>query len=135
MSFDHSAFLVHNIMSFPVVWSRRDGMQPGFAAQWRVEMDELLKTEERFVIIFETGQLEEAHEDRKLRGLWLKHNKQALANVCLAIIAIEPDPLVRVVLEAQSALAAKAFGVAAKVAVSEDEAVDIAWSLLKIVEQ
>lgn len=132
MNLDRSAFLIHDVSAFPIVRSQRDGMQPGFAAQWQVEMDDLLAGAEPFVIIFEQDQLEEAHEDRKARGLWLKRNKQALVGMCIAVIAIEPDAVTRVLREAQSALATRAFGITSKVVGSEDDAVRVAGELLQL---
>lgn len=130
MSLDHRAFLIHDVAAFPFVWSRHDAIQPGYAAQWEVEMEDLLGQRQPFVIIFEPGDHDEANEDRKARGLWLKHNKQALAGVCLAVIAIEPDAVTRVLREAQSAMAAKAFGIATKVVACEADAMLAARELL-----
>jgi hypothetical protein len=131
MNLDINSFVVHDVAAFPIVWCRSDGMQPGFAVQWQAEMDDLLVKAQRFVMIFEPGELEETHEDRKQRGLWLKRNKQALAGVCLGVISIEPDALKRVVVKAQSILTAKAFGVVAGVAASRQDAVDMARGLLR----
>lgn len=132
MNIDIKSFIVHDVAAFPIVWCRSDGMRPRFAIQWQVEMDELMARAEPFVLIFEPHEHEEeTHEDRKQRGLWLKHHKHAMAAICLGVIATEPDALKRVVVKAQSVLAAKAFGVAAEVAASRQEAEHIAQALLR----
>jgi hypothetical protein len=46
------------------------------------------------------------------------------------VIAIEPDTVIRVLREAQSAMAAKAFGIAAKVVACEADALLVARKLL-----
>ncbi|MGB8418428.1 hypothetical protein [Paraburkholderia sp.] len=123
-------FIVHDLESFPVVWSRRSAIKPGYAAQWENEMDALLKGEQPFVIIFEEGQPDETHDDRKTRGLWLKRNKHGLGGLCKAVVAIEPDAIKRTALKAQSALAAKAFGVAMEIVASKEAAQTLARQLL-----
>jgi NADPH-dependent ferric siderophore reductase len=131
MSLDSRAFLIHDIAAFPFVWLRHDAMHARNPAQWQIEMDDLLERGEPFVIIFEAGEHDETHEDRKTRALWLKRNKQALVGVCLAVIAIEPDTVIRVLREAQSVMAAKAFGIAAKVVACEADALLVARKLLE----
>jgi hypothetical protein len=131
MDLDSHAFLIHDVAAFPFVWLRHDAVHSGNPAQWQIEMDDLLERREPFVIIFEAGQHDETHEDRKAKGLWLKRNKQALAGVCLAVIAIEPDTVMRVLREAQSAMAAKAFGIPAKVVACEADALLFARELLE----
>ncbi|MFT4064730.1 hypothetical protein [Paraburkholderia sp.] len=81
-------------------------------------MDALLAKAQPFVILFEEGQPEEAHDDRKTRGIWLKRNKVALGERCKGVIAIEPDAVRRAALKAQTALASRAFGVAMEVVAS-----------------
>jgi hypothetical protein len=123
-------FIVHDIENFPIVWSRRAAIAPGYAMQWEHEMDALMARAEPFVIIFEEGQPEEVHEDRKTRGLWLKRNKLALAGRCKAVLAIEPDAIKRTALKLQSALVAKAFGVTMDIAASAEDARSMAYGLL-----
>jgi hypothetical protein len=123
-------FIVHDIEDFPIVWLRRAAIAPGYATQWEREMDALMTCSEPFVVIFEEGQPEEAHEDRKTRGLWLKRNKLALAQRCKAVLAIEPDAIKRTALKVQSALAAGAFGVPMDIAASTEDARLMAYSLL-----
>lgn len=133
MSLDNGAFLIHDVVAFPIVWVRPDENQPGSAAQWEVEMDDLIGRRQPFVMIMAAHHHhEEAHEDRKARGLWLKRNKAALALLCRAIIAVEPNAVTRVLVEAQSALATKAFGINAAVVASDDEAVRVARERLQI---
>lgn len=125
------SFTVHSLESFPVVWSRRAAIKPGYSAQWEAEMDMLLQRATPFVIVFEEGQPDESHEDRKTRGLWLKRNKLALGTLCKAVLAIEPDMLKRTALKAQSALAAKAFGVAMEIVESKEAAQKLAFELVE----
>ncbi|WP_042338261.1 hypothetical protein [Paraburkholderia ferrariae] len=123
-------FIVHDLHAFPLVWSRCRAIVPGYAAQWAHEMDALLARAEPFVIVFEEGQPEETHDDRKTRGLWLKQNKALLGTVCRAVIAIEPDAEKRTALQAQSALASRAFSVAMEVAASSEAALERAREIL-----
>ncbi|SFL88752.1 hypothetical protein SAMN03159423_4205 [Bradyrhizobium sp. NFR13] len=132
MSLDNGAFLIHDVAAFPVVWVRHDEIQPGSAAQWEVEMDDLIGRKQPFVMIMASHHHDEAHEDRKARGLWLKRNKATLALLCRAIIAVEPNAVTRVLVEAQSALATKAFGISSAVVASEDEAMRVARERLQI---
>ncbi|OYU88486.1 MAG: hypothetical protein CFE29_19515 [Bradyrhizobiaceae bacterium PARB1] len=132
MSLDNGAFLIHDVAAFPIVWVRHDEIQPGSAAQWEVEMDDLVGRKQPFVMIMASyHHHEEAHEDRKARGLWLKRNKATLALLCRAIIAVEPNAVTRVLVEAQSALATKAFGIKSAVVASEDEAIRVAKERLR----
>ncbi|AOY90983.1 hypothetical protein BKK79_03510 [Cupriavidus sp. USMAA2-4] len=125
--FEHATpFTVHDIAAFPLVWTRREAVRPGYAAQWEREMDELLRQQFPFVILMPERQAEEEHADRKVRALWLKRNKEALARLCKAVIAVEPDALKRVALNAQAALAVKAFGVPMAIAPSAQAAQELA---------
>ncbi|WP_322012958.1 hypothetical protein [Paraburkholderia sp. J12] len=126
----NDTFIVHDLHAFPLIWSRRRAIVPGYAMQWTQEMDALLARAEPFVIVFEEGQPEESHEDRKNRGLWLKHNKALLGNICRAVIAIEPDAVKRAALKAQSALASRAFSVAMEVVASSEAARERAREIL-----
>lgn len=126
MPFDHQAFIVHDVSDFPIIRSRPEAIVPGYAGRWVSEMEALLMQGQPFVVIFPGGQAEEAHEDRKRRGIWLKANKQVLGRLCLSLIAIEPDRLKRIALRAQTAMATKAFGIAMEIAASSEEAAALA---------
>lgn len=107
-------------------------MHPGSASQWEVEMDDIMGRKQPFVMIMARhDHHEEAHEDRKARGLWLKRNKAALAQLCRMIVAVEPNAVTRVLVEAQSALATKAFGIKSVVVASEGEALRLAEDQLQ----
>jgi len=131
MELELGNFIVHDIAGFPLVWSRRDAVRPGYAPQWEREMDALLRRAAPFVIVMQDRQAEEEHADRKLRALWLKRNKDLLGVFCKAVIAIEPDAMKRVALNAQTALAVKAFGVPMSVAPSEEAARSMAAERLR----
>jgi hypothetical protein len=73
-------------------------------------------------MIFPPARPDEAHDDRKQRGKWLKENRAALAAVCRALITVEPDPKERDAAVANGAGIEKAFGVPFDVAASLDEA-------------
>lgn len=130
MPIDHQAFTVHDISSFPIIRSRPEAIVPGYAERWVSEMEALLAQGQPFVVVFPTGSAEEAHEDRKRRGIWLKANKKALGRLCLSLIAIEPDRLKRMALRAQAAMATKVFGIAMEIAASPEEASDLAARLI-----
>ncbi len=91
MPLDLDAFTIHDVSAFPIVRSRADAIEPGYAARWEREMDVLLTHGECFVVVFPEPRTEETHEDRKRRGIWLKQHKEALGRLCLSLIAVEPE--------------------------------------------
>jgi hypothetical protein len=124
------SFTVHDVSDFPVVRSRPDAITPGYAAHWETEMDALLAQGQHFVVIFVGERVEETHEDRKRRGIWLKKNKHALGRLCSGLVTAEPDGLKRAALKVQSAMLAKAFGIPLEIASSAEEADAIARKLI-----
>lgn len=127
-------FELHDASGFPIVRSRANTARPGYAQQWEDEMEALLARAEPFVIIFEGERPEEAHEDRKHRGIWLKKNKLRLGAVCKALISIEESDLKRIAMKAQSAMAEKAFGIPMIVVGSIQEAENAARRSIRIDE-
>ncbi|TWB51001.1 hypothetical protein [Nitrospirillum viridazoti] len=125
-----SLFEIHDLSRFPVVTTRPGTTRPGYAVQWEREMDALLERGLPFVIIMRDPPEGEAHEDRRLRGLWLKRNRDVLAALCRAVIAVEPNAARRAAFKAQAVIAVKAFGVAMEVAATEDEAANLAAAAL-----
>jgi hypothetical protein len=121
MTLDAADFLLHDIARFPLVLAKGD-TSPGYAAQWEREMQALMGHGKPFVLIHPQARAEEAHEDRKRRGVWLKQNKQALGICYKAVISIEPDDERRAVLAAQSAMAERAFGIPMRVAATMGQA-------------
>ncbi len=103
-------FSIHDVSRFPLVLASAE-TPPGYAARWAAELQALIAHGRPFVVVLAHARAEESHEDRKQRGIWLKHNKQALAALCKAVISVEPDAVRRAALLAQSMLAEKAFGV------------------------
>jgi hypothetical protein len=73
-------------------------------------MDLLLTSDRRFVLVHPQRNREEAHSDRVTHGQWLKRNKAALAERCVALIVVEPDPVRRAEMEAMFPNLVKAFG-------------------------
>ncbi|CAH1694644.1 conserved hypothetical protein [Hyphomicrobiales bacterium] len=124
------SFVVHDVDAFPIVRSRSGAIQPGYGAQWQREMDALIAHGEPFVVIFDQGHPEEAHDDRKLRGLWLKRNRERLAAMCKAVLAVEPNAGKRLALKAQAALVSKAFNVPMEIAATPAGAEDLAFAYL-----
>ncbi|UHC17022.1 hypothetical protein LRS73_03660 [Methylobacterium currus] len=127
---DDRTFTIHDMSCFPLVRARPEAVRPGYAAAWIAEMDALLAQGQDFVLLFTERRPEERHEDRKRRGLWLKHNKDALARSCLSLIVVEPDAVARVALAAQAALTAKAFGTRMDVVATHEDAGSLANRLL-----
>jgi len=115
MTLDSADVLLHDIARFPLVLAKGD-TSPGYAAQWEREMQALMGQGKPFVLIHPQARAEDAHEDRKRRGLWLKQNKQALGVCCKAVISVEPDDDRRAALAGQSAMAEKAFGLPMRMA-------------------
>ncbi len=121
---------VHDSTDFPLVQLRPDAAILGYAPAWCAEMYELLAYGERFVLIYPPATRQEDHEDRKLRGLWLKQNKDALADVCVALIIVEPDADKRAALEVHMAGTMRAFGTPQAAVTSLAEAEDLGRRLL-----
>lgn len=122
MILNPQSFRVHDVRAFPVVRVLIGGQETGYAAQWICEMDLLVALGRPFVLLFDGDRGEEAHEDRKLRGQWLKRNKDALQAVCRGMISIEPDAQARAVLAARAEITVKAFGIPMAVVPSAAEA-------------
>lgn len=130
MAFDSNSFIIHDVQAFPYIVFRNEAAKPGYADQWQTEMDALVASGLPFVIVYDQLSHEEEHEDRKVRALWLKHNKEALGKVCLALISIEPDEQKRENVRAFAATAQKAFGIRQEVLATHEAAREIADSLI-----
>lgn len=124
-------FTLHNMTDYPLVRFVGDTAVAGYAAQWCGEMDKLVAGSQPFVLIYPPGERVEAHEDRVIRGGWLKRNKAALADRCLALIVIEPDTARRAELEAMFPNLVKAFGSPQAARANTAEAEALARHLLK----
>lgn len=121
MTLKTSDFTIHDVSRFPLVLASGDA-PPGYAAQWAAEMQALITHGQPFVVVHAETRADEAHEDRKQRGIWLKNHKQALAALCKAVIGVELDAVRRAALAAQSVMAEKAFGVPMRTAVTVEQA-------------
>lgn len=119
---DTKLFAIHDVSDFPIVRFRPETAIGGYAALWENDMDALLRHGEPFVMLFEQERNDEAHVDRKRRGLWLKHHKAALAAICRGLVSIEADAQQRARLQAMAAGAMKAFGIVQEVAATREEA-------------
>ena len=119
---DATLYSIHDVSDFPIVRFRPETAVEGYAPLWENDMDALLRHGEPFVMLFEQERSDEAHLDRKRRGLWLKHNKVALAAICRGLVSIEADAQQRARLQAMAAGAMKAFGIVQEVAATRDEA-------------
>lgn len=122
MSLDPKTFTIHDIREFPFVVFDQAAAQPGYASQWEAEMVALLQNGQPFVVVYDQLRGDETHEDRKHRGVWLKHNKEPLGQVCKALISIEPGDARRAEVAAMSEIAVKAFGIPHEVVGTRDEA-------------
>lgn len=119
---DATLYAIHDVSDFPIVRFRPETAVEGYAPLWENDMDALLRHGEPFVMLFEQERSDEAHVDRKRRGLWLKHHKAALAAICRGLVSIEADAQQRARLQAMAAGAMKAFGIVQEVAATRDEA-------------
>lgn len=119
---DTTLFSIHDVSDFPIVRFRPETAIGGYAPLWENDMDALLRHGEPFVMLFELERNDEAHVDRKQRGLWLKHHKAALAAICRGLVSIEADAQQRARLQAMAAGAMKAFGIVQEVAATREEA-------------
>jgi hypothetical protein len=93
-------------------------------------MDALILYGEPFVLVYPPMPHEEAQEDRKKRGIWLKAHRQELSRQCLAFISTEPDAQKRASLEAMLPGIEQAFGIPATVRTSLEEAESLAHHVL-----
>ncbi|ASL41998.1 hypothetical protein bAD24_I00820 [Burkholderia sp. AD24] len=121
---------VFDLSEFPLVIARNDAIAPGYAVTWEQDMNVLLKSDEPFVLLFISPRPEETHEDRKHRGLWLKTNRDALSQVCRALITVEPDEREREESKAGAAAISKAFGIPLEAVATLDDARKIGRQLL-----
>ncbi|AIT05374.1 hypothetical protein MC45_01965 [Sphingomonas taxi] len=122
-------YTLYDVRDYPIVRFVGEATE-GYATRWCAEMDRLLADGGRFVLIYPPRRQEEAHADRVARGQWLKHNKTALAERCLAVIAIEPDAARRAEMEAMYPNLVKAFGTPQAVRATAAEAERLARHLL-----
>lgn len=130
MKLDPRTFVVHDIGEFPFVVFNQAAAWPGYAGRWEKEMTALVDNGLPFVVVYDRVRSDESHEDRRHRGIWLKHNKQALGRLCKALISIEPDAERRAAIEAAGAIAVKAFGIAHEVVATRPAARDLAQRLV-----
>ena len=129
---DRAAFTLHDVSAFPVVRMRNgDACTPGYAPAWCREMDALLGRNTPFVLIYQRRRNDEPHDDRVARGLWLKRNKDALAERCRALIIVEPDRDRRAALDAAFPSLVRAFGTPQAACATDEEAVALARQALR----
>jgi hypothetical protein len=129
MWLDPDRFRLHDVTDFPLVWTGAPVRDEVNARRWQVEMDALVAFGSPFVLLHRLDG-PEPHQARKARAAWLRHNKPALARLCLALVAIEADPIRRVLLARRAALANQNYGVKAAIAASPEEGEDLAWEIL-----
>lgn len=79
MTLDSADFNLHDVSRLPLVLAK-GATSPGYAAQWERAMQAFVAHGEAFLLIHPRARAEDAHEDRKRRGLWLKQNKHACAD-------------------------------------------------------
>jgi hypothetical protein len=115
-------FKLHDVSRFPVVVLHGRGLPAGYGPTWAHEMEMLLSQDRPFVMIFPDSVEDEAHEDQKLRTLFLKANKTRLAAKCRGIFGVEPNKAMRLIKRAQGAALAAAFGLRFRVVPTVDEA-------------
>ena len=114
---------VHDASDFPIVRLEVSSIYEGYGASWCAEMDEFLARGKPFVLIYvHAGGPDEAHDDRVMRGAWLKSHKEMLDGILLALIHVEPEPTKRAQLEEMLPKLVKAFGTPQAARASRDEA-------------
>jgi hypothetical protein len=121
---------LHDTADFPLVRFRSDIAEAGYGPTWCEEMDYLVEGNKPFVLIYPKAERDETHEDRKVRGAWLKQNKDHLAGTCLALIVVEPDATRRAELKAILPNLVRAFGTPQAATASLEDAVMLARRLL-----
>jgi hypothetical protein len=122
-------FRIHDISQFPVVRARASTVHPGYGPDWIREMEHLLSAATPFVLLYCETLPEEDHEDFKLRGIWMKVNRERLAAHCKAVIRVEPDAKKRTKVFQHSVGTQRAFGVPTEVVSTIEEALIRAGTL------
>lgn len=117
---------VHATDTYPVIRFLPEAAVPGYAAQWVEDMNALLASGLPFAVIYPEGSHEETHEDRKIRGQWLKQHRDDLAALCRALVSVEPDEHKREAFRAQLDGLSKAFGVPQAVTETDAKALELA---------
>ncbi|KVE35375.1 hypothetical protein [Burkholderia sp. TSV86] len=125
MAFDASTFVVHDVEWFPVVRVQSEAIRPGYAVQWVAEMNALIARGEPFAVIYVGAQSDEAHEDRKRRGIWLKQHADALARMCKVLVTVEADDALREGARVSGRGVTRAFGIPHRAVANWSEALDI----------
>ncbi len=125
------AFHIHDIRRFPLCRVEPEGVVPGYSVQWAQEIDALLARGEPFVLIYREPTDDESHEDRKVRGQWLKQHKAAFAAICRGVISVLADAERRAHFDGMGAVGEQAFGIRYRTAATLDDGEALAWRLLK----
>lgn len=129
MTLDPHLFSIHDVRELPFVLFNQEAAEPGYARDWEAEMTALLKHGEPFVVVYDQLTRDETHEDRKQRAIWLKQHKAALAEVCKALVSVEPNETRRAAVRAMGETAVKAFGIPHEAVATRDEAMALARRL------
>lgn len=125
-------FLLHDASCFPLVRLLPERLLPGYAVQWRSEVEALLAAAHPFVLLLQESKAKPGSlGDHKEVILWLKKNRQAFRHMCRGIIGIEPDMMKRGLLHARALVFSPVFGVPTTAAASQDEAKAMATRLLE----
>jgi len=130
MTIPSENFSVYDVSAFPIVLSKNEAMVPGYAGQWEKEITSLLQYGKPFVLVFLPPRDEETLADRKHRGIWLQQNRQELAQICRALISVEPDPHERMLAKVQSEVVGKALGIPLEAVATFEEAVSVGKKLI-----
>jgi hypothetical protein len=128
---DPRFFVLHDVSNFPIVRVPAESLPESHARIWIGEMNALLEHDVPFVLISLGSSEDESQEDRKLRTLWLKANKVALASTCLGLISIEPDSDKHARRHAQAATLSKAFALRISVEADVPQAEQLARHWLR----
>lgn len=131
MTLKNEQFTLHDTSGFPLVRFHNERASAGYARQWQHEMEALLAHGAPFAILTVAPHGEEAQDDRKLRAIWLKQNRQALAHLCLGLASVEPDAARREALRQMAEGATRAFGVQQFVMASQAEAIEALSRVLR----
>lgn len=122
--------LLHDARDFPLVRSGLSPAREGHGVDWCADMDQLMAQDRRFILIDHAMDHDESHEDRKIRGAWMKRHREVLARLCIARIIIEPDPARRAALQAMLPKLNQAFGIVQGVCETPELAGVLAHELL-----
>nr|WP_319248550.1 hypothetical protein [uncultured Celeribacter sp.] len=124
-----------DITNFPIVWMSYDEAPDHHHDEDYAALEACLKRGAPFVILSDNAPTEDedhdhSQEERKRTALWMKKHKAELRALVLAMIVIESNAAKRLAFKTFGAVFSKFWGFPLRIALTREEAMDVAESLL-----